>query len=178
MRNLTILSACLLAACGSGGGEQKKAEEAAVPAAMAAGQWETAFEVTALRSVDKTTPALKAAVGDKETGSTCIPAGSEAEPPPAVFAGPGYDCTYKNSYIRNGRLNAALNCTRAGVNGQFMMAVQGSSTADGFEGTVDTTTYLPGDGDFEMSRKVTGRKTAASCTAEDPGLEKSGGRGG
>ena len=169
MRHLTILSACLLAAC-SGGGEEKKAEQA-VAANMEAGQWETSFEVTSIRSTDKTTPALKAAAGDKESGSACIAAGSEGSPPGELFAGPGYKCQTQTAYNRNGRINTQLKCTKSGISGDHMLSVQGTYTGTSFEGTVDTTTYLPGAGDFEMSRKVSGRKTAAACAAgaETPG---------
>jgi hypothetical protein len=52
-----------------------------------------------------------------------------------------------------------------------MLSVQGTQTGTSFEGTVDTITYLPGSGDFEMSRKMSGRKTAAACAA---GAETSG----
>jgi hypothetical protein len=175
MRILYILPVCLLAACseGGGGGGEKKAEQAA--ASLEAGQWETSFEVTGMRSTDQTEPALKAAAGDKETGTACIAAGSEATPPPELFAGPGHTCTYKSSYIRNGRLNASLTCRRPDVQGEMMISVQGSYTGTSFGGTADTTTYLPGRGDFEMGRKITGRKTGPTCAAaEDPALEKSG----
>jgi hypothetical protein len=175
MRNLTILSACLLAACG--GGEEKKVEEA-VAATMEAGQWASDFETTSIRSTDKTAPALKAAAGDKETGSACIEAGKEATPPGALFAGPGYECTTQSSYIRNGRITMSLKCSRDGIKGDIMHTVQGSYTGTTFEGKVDTLTYLPGAGDFEMSRTMRGRKTGPTCVAEDPDLEKSGGRGG
>ncbi len=176
MRSLLMVPVCLLAACGSGGEEKKAA--AAVAATMEAGQWETSLELTSIRSTDKTEPALKAAVGDKETGSACIAAGQEATPPGELFAGPGHTCQTQNSYIRNGRINMSLKCSRPGITGDIMHTVQGSYTGTTFEGKVDTITYLPGQGDFEMSRKMTGRKTAAACAAEEPGLEKSGSRGG
>ena len=167
MRILTIVPLCVaVAACGGAGEEKKK--DAAAPAAMTAGQWETSFEVAAMRSTDKTEPALKAAVGDKETGAACIDAGKEAEPAPALFAGPGYECQYKNSYIRNGRITASLGCTRKGIDGELVMSVDGKSTATTFEGTVSTTSFLPGRGDFEMSRKVSGRQTGPTCQAAAP----------
>jgi hypothetical protein len=165
MRNLTILAACSLAAC-SGGEEEKKVEVQA--ATMEAGQWQTEHEVTAHRSTDKTEPALKAAVGDKETGSACIVAASEATPPPALFAGSGYTCTYKDSYIRGGRINASLTCKRAGLSGEIMMSVDGTYTGTSFNGTVSTSTYLVTDGDFASTRKVSGRKTGPTCAAEEP----------
>ena len=168
MRILIAAPLCLaVAACG-GGGEEKKKEEAAA-ATMAAGQWETSHEVTAIRSTDKTEPAVKAAAGDRETGSVCIEAGKEATPDPALFAGPGHTCQYKNSYIRSGRITASLNCKREGVDGDLMMTVEGKYTGTTFEGTVSTTSYLPGRGDFEMSRKMSGRQTAPACQAAPAG---------
>lgn len=159
MRGWMIVPLCLLASCS--GGEEKKAEEA-VPTTLPAGQWETDFEVTKFASADKTTPAFDAKVGDKETTPACIPAGA-TEPPAGLFAGEGYECTYKSNYVRNGRINASLNCKREGVIGDIMMSVDGSFKADSFEGTVSTTTYLPGDGDFAMDRKLKGRKTGEAC---------------
>jgi hypothetical protein len=165
MRAFAFAPLLVLAACSGGeGGEQKKVEEA--PVAIEAGQWETAFEVASIRSVDKTTPALKAEVGNKETGKSCIAEADRAEPPPELFAGAGYDCDYKTSYIKNGRINASLSCKRSGVSGEFLMSVSGSYTKDAFEGTVGTTTYLPGDGDFEMTRKISGRRTGPTCTPD------------
>ena len=166
MRALILLPLCFAASCSEGSEPKKKTEAPA--AKVTAGQWETAHEVTAIRSTDKTQPALKAAAGDKATGSTCIPAGGEAEPPPELFAGPGYKCGYKSSYIRNGGITASLNCRREGIAGDLMMTVEGSYTATTFEGTVSTTSYLPGRGDFEMSRKMTGRHVGATCQAAEP----------
>lgn len=176
IRSLFLAPVCLLSACG-GGGEEKKAEAPAA-ATMEAGQWAADFETASFRSTDKTEPAVKAAVGDKETGSACIEAGKEATPPGELFAGPGHQCTTQNSYIRNGRINVSLKCSRPGIKGDIMHTVQASYTGTTFEGTVDTITYLPGTGDFEMSRKIAGRKTGPTCAAEEPALEKSGGRGG
>jgi hypothetical protein len=164
MRAYALIPLLLVAAC-SGGGEQKKAEE--IPSTMEAGQWETSWELSSLRSVDNTTPAVKGAVGDKETGKSCIAEADRAAPPPELFSGAGYDCDYKTSYIKNGRINASLECKRTGVSGQFLMSVSGSYTKDAFEGTVGTTTYLPGQGDFEMNRKISGRRTGPTCTAEE-----------
>ena len=165
MRNLMLASLCLVAAC-SGGGEEKKAEDsAAAPAPPGAGQWETNFETTAFRSTDGKTPVLKAAVGDKVTGAACVAAGEESKPAPALLVGEGYDCNYTTSYIKNGRVNAQLNCRREGISGDIPMSVSGTSTADSFEGTVDTNSSLSGDGDFAMTRKVTAKRIAPACTA-------------
>ena len=164
MRALILVPLCLVAACSEGG--EKKKEAAA--ANVTAGQWTTEHEVTSIRSTDKTELALKAAEGDKETGSVCIPAGGEAKPAPQLFAGPGYECQYKNSYIRKGRITASLSCRREGIDGELMMTVEGKYTATTFDGTVSTTSYLPGRGDFEMNRQMSGRHVAAACQAAEP----------
>jgi hypothetical protein len=165
MRYLVMLPLCaVLAACGGEQAAEKKAQEQA--ATMAAGQWETASEVTGMRSTDKTEPVVKAAAGDKATHLTCITEAEKAKPSPALFAGEGYSCKHDaGTYIRGGRIVASLSCTKAGVDGQIMMQVDGSYKGDSFEGRVKTTTYLPGRGDFEMTRKITGRKTGDTCAA-------------
>ena len=163
MRYLLLASVCLLAAC-SGEAEEKKAE-GPVAAAPAAGQWEASFDTTAFRSTDGKTPIVKAAVGDKATLTACIAPGEEGKPAPALFAGEGYDCTYSSSYIKDGKVNAQLTCSREGASGSINMSVFGSSTADTFEAEVDTNSSLSGDGDFAMSRKVTARRTGPTCAA-------------
>ena len=162
MRVWMLASLCLVAAC-SGGGDEKKAE-GPVAAVMGAGQWAIDFETTAFRSTDGKVPMLKAAVGDKAQAAACIAAGEEAKPAPALLVGAEYDCKYTSSYIKEGRVNAQLSCTREGK-GPISMSVSATSTADSFEGTVDSTSFLAGDGDFAMSRKVTGRRTAPACQA-------------
>lgn len=159
MRCLIIVPLCLAAACS--GGEEKKAEEAA--SAMQSGQWEIASEVTAFRSTDKATPALKAAAGDKSTSAACIEAGKEDKPPAEIFAGAGYECDYKDSYIRSGRITATLDCERDSLEGKIFMTIEGTYKGDSFEGTSSSTSYLSGDGDFAMNSKFSGRRTGPTC---------------
>ena len=162
MRGLIIIPLCLAAAC-SGGGEEKKAEEAAD--ALQAGQWEISSEVSAFRSADKATPALKAAAGDKSAAPACIEAGKEDKPPAEMFAGVGYECDYKDRYISGGRINLALECEREALEGKVMVSVQGTYKGDSFEGTSTATSFLPGDGDFVMNSKINGRRTGPTCAA-------------
>jgi hypothetical protein len=160
MRGLIVAPLCLLAAC-SGGGEEKKAAEAAD--ALQAGQWEISSEVSDFRSTDKATPALKAAAGEKAAGPACIEAGKEDEPPAEMFAGVGYECDYKDRYISGGRINLSLECEREPLEGKVMVSVQGTYTGESLEGTVTATSFLPGDGDFVMNSKITGRRTGPTC---------------
>ncbi|HYE26638.1 MAG TPA: DUF3617 family protein [Allosphingosinicella sp.] len=168
MRALIIVPLCFAAACSGGGGEENKAAEAA-PATMQAGQWEVASEVTAFRSTDKATPALKAAVGDKATASACIEAGKDDKPPPEMFAGEGYECEYKERYVRDGRINVSLDCERDALEGHVLMTVEGTYKGDSFEGTANANSFLSGDGDFAMTTRLTGRRTGPTCAAPESG---------
>ena len=163
MRILILASVCLAAGCG--GAEEKAADAPAAAASMGAGQWETSFETTAFRSTDGKTPLIKAAVGDKANSSACLAAGSESKPEPAVLVGPDYKCTYQpGSYIKSGRLNAQLNCTRDGK-GPINISLSGTSTADTLDATAETTSFLAGDGDFTMKQKIVAKRTGPACQA-------------
>ena len=162
MRYLLIVPLCFAAAACSGGDDASN-KSAEAPATLPAGTWQAEFEVKSFRTTDQTTPALKAKVGDKEKASSCVPEAQRATPAPELFAGAGYACTYQNSYIKDGMINATIQCTRPELKGQINMAVQGNYTADSFEATVDSTSYLPGPGDFTMSRKVKGKLTPGAC---------------
>jgi len=169
MRILGLVPLCVAAAaCSGGGGDAGGNEAAAAPATMPAGTWNSEFEVKAFRSTDKTTPALKAKEGDKEQASSCVPEAQRAQPPADLFAGSGYSCTYSNSYIKDGTINAGLICTRPELKGQINMQVSGTYDAGSFEASVDSTSFLPGDGDFTMSRKVKGKVTAGACQPAAP----------
>ena len=173
MRALLIVPFCLAAAACSGGDDNAN-QAAAAPASLPAGTWQAEFEVTKFDSTDKTTPALKAKKGDKEQASSCVPEADRANPPPALFAGEGYSCTYQNSYIRDGMINATIACTRPELKGQINMAVQGSYDAKSFEATVDSTSFLPGPGDFTMSRKLKGKLTPGACQAAPAAADAGG----
>jgi hypothetical protein len=167
MRMLLIVPLAVAAAACSGGDESQN-QVAAAPDTIPAGTWATEFEVKSFRSADKTTPALKAKEGDKEQASTCVPEAGREEPDASLFAGPGYSCTYSNHYLKGGTINAMLHCTRPELNGQVNMSVQGTYDAKSFEAQVDSTSYLPGDGDFTMSRKVEGKLTPGACQPAAP----------
>src|SRR5688500_15796007 len=85
----------IVAACGSGGTENKTATRAAP---LAEGQWELTSEVTAFNKADQGTPQIDTPVGTRATESVCLGAG---RPPPELFAGQGYDCSYDSFYARN-----------------------------------------------------------------------------
>jgi hypothetical protein len=170
MRILTIVPICLAAAACSGGDEANN-QSAAAPPVLPAGMWQTQFEVTKFYSPDKTTPALKAKTGDKEQDSTCIPASQSVQAVPGLFAGAGYSCTYQNSYIKDGTINATIACTRPELKGTINMSVSGDYTANSFEADVDTISYLAGPGNFRMNRKVKGKLTPGACQPAAAGAD-------
>ena len=171
MRIIVIVPLCLAAAACGGGDNSANDQEAAAPAAFPAGTWSSEFEVKSFRSADKTTPALMAKEGDKEQASICVPQGQVERPPANVFAGEGYDCSYLNSYIKDGMLNASLACTRPELKGQINMTVEGSYDAKSFEATVNSTSFLPGNGDFTMGRKVKGKLSPGACQPAAPAAD-------
>jgi hypothetical protein len=169
MRIVLIVPLCLAAAACSGGDDGAN-QAAAAPETLPAGTWQADFEVTKFASVGGPTPALKAKQGDKEQASSCVPEAQRAKPAPELFAGSGYSCTYQNSYIKDGMINAALTCTRPELKGEIHMAIQGSYTGDSFEGTVDSSSYLPG-GNFTMTRKVKAKVTPGACQPAPAGAD-------
>jgi hypothetical protein len=170
MRIVLIVPLCLAAAACSGGDDGAN-QAAAAPATLPAGTWQADFEVTGFRTADQTIPALKAKAGDKEKASSCVPEAQRSRPAPELFAGAGYACTYQNSYIKDGMINATIQCTRPELKGQINMAVEGSYTADSFEAKVDSTSYLPGPGNFTMGRKVKGKLTPGACQPAPAGAD-------
>ena len=57
-----------------------------------------------------------------------------------------------------------LGCSRAGDNGNVMVAVDGKITADGFDSTATTLTQFYGQGDYKMTRKLTAKRVG-DCPA-------------
>lgn len=152
-------AAVLVAGCG---GESPQQQNEAAPAELSPGQYEASWNVSQLRSTDKTTPAtnLKA----QATGTTLACVGPDNAFDPALFAEDGDECTQSNAYARNGRINLSLSCKREGDAGEIRQSVSGTYGADGFEAEVSTTTYLAGTGDYAMVRTFTGKRVG-ECPA-------------
>lgn len=164
MRALTIAAATAavaLAACSEEAPQQQQAQE---KAALAPGLYEASWTVSEIRSTDKTDPATKLTVGTSGTTKGCIEEGPVLDM--VLFAEEGDECTPTNSYTRRGRINIQMRCKRPGEAGPVMQTVTGTSTADGFQGEVSTSTYLTGFGDYSMIRTVSGRRVG-QCPAED-----------
>lgn len=167
MRALVLTAfVCCLAGCGEAPAE-KKTERAA---AIAPGQWELASEVTGFRQTDTGRPSIATPVGTRATASVCVGAGSEL--PTAYFAGEGYRCAYGTGsyYVRGGRINLTMTCTREGLTGNIAMSVEGTFQSGSAEFRRNLRTILVSDGDVEIDSRVTGRRTG-DCTPDAGGSE-------
>ncbi|MFN3945662.1 MAG: DUF3617 domain-containing protein [Allosphingosinicella sp.] len=161
---LALLPLLAVSAC-SENPQTSKAEAATRAASIDGGMWETIAEVKDLKSTDSGTPKIDTPAGTRLTSSLCVGEGDAARPSPALFVGADYDCTYSNFYMRSGRINAQMMCTRKGLQGDIGVTVDGTFTADAFEGTIDTVSYLTTDGDVQIKSQMTGRRTG-DCAPE------------
>lgn len=148
-----------LAACGQ---EAPKQEAAAVPAKLPAGEYELTATVTSLTSTDKTPVPTFAKAGDKMTTRGCV--GEEGLPDATLLAAKGDICQLQNPYVRGGRMNLQLDCTRTGE-GKVMGDFGGKYTADGFTGTFAATSFFAGPGDYKLVEEISARKVGDQCTA-------------
>ena len=134
---------------------------AAVPAKLTPGQYEVTATVNSFRSTDGQTPVLQAKTGDTIVSRACV--GADGSPPAELFGTKGDVCTVQNPYIRNGRMNLTLDCTRPGTPGKIMAEVNGSFTADSLKGSASTTSFIQGPGDYELRADLAGRRVG-ECT--------------
>lgn len=163
MRGLTILAAVAvtLAACSEDSPQQNRAQP---KAALTPGLYEATWTVTEVRSTDKTDPATKLTVGATGKAEACIQQGPVIDL--ELFAEGDDECKESNSYVRGGRMNIQMQCSRPGEPGPVMQTMTGTSTANSFQGEISTSTYLTGFGDYTMVRTVTGKRKG-DCPSED-----------
>lgn len=164
MRGLTMLAAVTavtLAACSEDAPQQNPTQ---LKAALTPGLYEASWSVTEIRSTDKTDPATKLTVGATGKAEACIQEGPVIDL--ELFAEAGDECKPSNSYVRGGRINIQMQCKRPDEAGPIMQTVTGTSTAEGFQAEISTSTYLTGFGDYSMRRSVTGKRIGDCPTAE------------
>jgi hypothetical protein len=154
MRRLVFAAsaAALLAACGE---ETPVENEPEAAASLKPGQYQADWKVASLRIVDKSSAAATNLKQDA-TGTTTACVTDQIDP--ALFAEDGDTCTIGNPYVRNGRLNMDLTCTRQGQSGQVRQSVSGTFTSDRLEAEVSTSTYLSGAGNYAMTRTFTAKR--------------------
>lgn len=162
MRALAIVAgAAVTLACSEEAPQQNQAQ---AKAALTPGLYEASWTVTEVRSTDKTDPATKLTVGATGKAEACIQDGPVIDL--ELFAEGDDECKASNSYVRGGRINIQMQCKRPDEPGPVMQTMTGTSTAQGFEGEVSTSTYLAGFGDYSMIRTVSGKRIG-DCPAED-----------
>lgn len=168
MRALTIAAAiaAVLAGCSDEAAQQQN--QATPNAALTPGMYEASWTVSSIRSTDKTDPATKLEVGATGNTKGCVQEGPVIDM--ALFAETDDQCTPSTSYTRGGRINIQMQCKRPDEPGPVMQTVSGTSTAEGFEGEISTSTYLVGFGDYSMVRTISGRRVG-DCPAEAPAKE-------
>ena len=149
----------LLTACG--GAEAPKEEaKAKPPTAMPMGEWEVTATVARLQSIDKTTPAVAKKEGDTWTRKACL---TKPEDLSKLLLPENETCTSNTSYARQGRINSSFTCRTPGK-GDHTPTIAGLYTADTMEAEVSTATTYSGDGDYQMTEKVTGKRLG-DCAA-------------
>ena len=169
MRKVMIaIAGVLVTGCGGEKAAQPVEETAA---ALTPGQYQADWKVSAIRSVDKTTPATNLKADATGTSTACVTADAID---PALFAEDGDTCTVANPYLRNGRIGMDMTCTRKGVAGEVRQSVAGTFTKNGLEAEVSTSTYLSGTGDYSMSRTFTAKRLGECPPAADKPEEKKG----
>ena len=169
MRAMALLPLLLVTACGGGGSQTNNTAVAATaepPERLPAGQWELSSEVTRFTKADSGAPRINTPVGTRATVSVCV--GQGDRPPAELFMEAGYNCRFDNDYVRNGRLNATLQCRRGGLDGVVGVSSDGDFTADTLSYNRNVRTILAGDGDVVIDQRVTGRRTG-DCAAAASG---------
>lgn len=150
-----IAGLALLAGCGET--DAPKAEQKAEKAKeLSGGEYELTKTVTAFRSTDGSGAAPPTTIGEESVRKVCAQSGKK--PDPALFAAEGDECTDLSSFVSNGRLSMQLNCKRPGKGGYVSIVAGGTFTADSFESEATTSTAFSGEGDYQMTETIAGRR--------------------
>jgi len=168
MRTIILGLACAttLAACSAEAPPENKVEAKAE--ALQPGEYEFTVVVDSVRSTDNTTPAtnLKVAAKGEETEKVRLCVAKDGAIDPLIFAEAGDQCTPSSTYMRGGRMSLQFNCNRP-KRGQLSQLVDGNFTANSFEAKVMTSSYFAGDGDYAMTRTISGTRVG-DCPAAQP----------
>lgn len=168
MRTIVLGLACVstLAACSEEAPTENAVEAKAE--SLQPGEYEFTVVVDSVRSTDNTTPAtnLKVAAAGEETEKVRMCVAKDGAIDPLIFAEAGDTCTPSSTYMRGGRMSLQFNCNRA-KRGQLTQLVDGNFTASSFEAKVMTSSYFAGDGDYSMTRTISGTRVG-DCPAAQP----------
>ena len=164
---LGMASVMALAACSEDAPQTEKTVEAKADS-LQPGEYEFTVTVDSVRSTDNTTPAtnLKVSAKGEEAEKVRLCVAKDGQIDPLIFAEAGDTCTPSSTYMRGGRMSLQFNCSRA-KRGQLTQLVDGDFTANSFEAKVMTSSYFSGDGDYAMTRTITGTRVG-DCPAAQP----------
>ena len=164
---LGLASVSALAACSEEAPPTENKVEAKAEA-LQPGEYEFTVMVDSVRSTDNTTPAtnLRVSAEGEETEKVRLCVAKDGAIDPMIFAEAGDKCTPSSTYMRGGRMSLQFNCNRA-TRGQLTQLVDGNFTANSFEAKVMTSSYFAGDGDYAMTRTITGQRVG-DCPAAQP----------
>ena len=158
-------AAMILAGCGSSG-EETPVKEAA--ASLKPGEYQLAWSDIEMKAIDPKEKALAPIdAAAAFPAKACVSSRGGIDPP--VFAETGDECKSVNSYTRNGLVNIQLTCTREGK-GKLASMIDGKFAAESFDAKVQTSTSFSGEGNYTMSRSVSGKRIG-DCPAAPPGTE-------
>ncbi|WP_265569859.1 DUF3617 domain-containing protein [Sphingomicrobium nitratireducens] len=164
-------AALALSACGGGGDTAAPEEKAGPVDLLLPGEYEITTIVTQLDSSDGSTPATSATLDTSRTHTVCV--GEDGLLPPETFGEDGDTCTIENPYFRRGKIRQQLACQREANAGQIQLQVDAEFTAEGVDGTVKSGTYFAGDGDYSMTRSLSGKRVG-DCTLAEAAEELEG----
>lgn len=156
-----MIATLLLASAGCGQEAAKPVAEE-TPATFPAGEYEIASEVIKLASTDQSVPATTLKKGDKQVTRACVAA--DGTPDPAMFVEAGDSCTVDSKYGRSGRMSVQYSCQRA-AKGPIYVNADGNYKADSFDVMVTAATKFSGSGDYELARRLSGKRVGA-CPAK------------
>lgn len=151
MRKVTmLLGAAMIAGCAN----DAPPPPPPAPAKLPAGEWEVTAKVTSVEGKAAADARIKS--GDTATAKACV--GSDGLAPPALFAAEGDTCEAQSPYVRNGRVNMQMTCSRKGSGSSVMADVSGTYTADAIRGEGKVTTYVSGMDNYVVKQELTGRR--------------------
>jgi len=156
MGNFRMTAAAAMALALAACGEKPAPVEEIAAASLTGGLYELSAEVTGVAATGKGAPATKLKLGDRLVTRACV--GADGKPAPELLAEEGDKCQFKESYVRNGRMNGQMSCTRKGADGNIAPIFDGTFKADSFEGEITTATQLYNGGDYRLTRKVTAKR--------------------
>ncbi len=170
MRQLIGMAALALAACGGGGEENAEGGNGTAAASgggsasvsLQPGQWEITTTVASI-NVPNLPPGATPPLPPPSPVRSCLTPEQAAQPTAGFIAGAGENggCTYENSSMSGGRIEATVQCNAGGATMRSVM--NGQFAPESFEVTQRATTSAEGM-NMEMESRTTGRRVG-DCPA-------------